>query len=78
VIQNVDVRSLPLRGPQLPQAGRASHHPERRADAPLRGAGRDDRRRVVPARPAQSGYLTGEIIAIDGDFRGAGMLPIED
>jgi len=28
--------------------------------------------------PAQSGYLTGEIIAIDGGFRGAGMMPIED
>jgi NAD(P)-dependent dehydrogenase (short-subunit alcohol dehydrogenase family) len=28
--------------------------------------------------PAQSGYLTGEIIAIDGGFRGAGMMLIED
>jgi NAD(P)-dependent dehydrogenase (short-subunit alcohol dehydrogenase family) len=28
--------------------------------------------------PAQSGYLTGEIIAVDGGFRGAGMMPIED
>jgi len=27
---------------------------------------------------AQSGYLTGEIIAIDGGFRGAGMMPIEE
>jgi NAD(P)-dependent dehydrogenase (short-subunit alcohol dehydrogenase family) len=28
--------------------------------------------------PAQSGYLTGEIIAIDGGFRGAGMMLIEE
>jgi NAD(P)-dependent dehydrogenase (short-subunit alcohol dehydrogenase family) len=28
--------------------------------------------------PAQSGYLTGEIIAIDGGFRGAGMMLVED
>jgi NAD(P)-dependent dehydrogenase (short-subunit alcohol dehydrogenase family) len=28
--------------------------------------------------PAQSGYLTGEIIAIDGGFRGAGMMVGED
>ena len=27
--------------------------------------------------PAQSGYLTGEIIAIDGGFRGAGMMLVE-
>jgi NAD(P)-dependent dehydrogenase (short-subunit alcohol dehydrogenase family) len=27
--------------------------------------------------PAQSGYRTGEIIAIDGGFRGAGMMPVE-
>jgi NAD(P)-dependent dehydrogenase (short-subunit alcohol dehydrogenase family) len=27
--------------------------------------------------PAQSGYLTGEIIAVDGGFRGAGMMLIE-
>jgi NAD(P)-dependent dehydrogenase (short-subunit alcohol dehydrogenase family) len=27
---------------------------------------------------AQSGYLTGEIIAVDGGFRGAGMMLIED
>jgi len=28
--------------------------------------------------PAQSGYLTGEIIAIDGGFRGAGMMLVEE
>jgi NAD(P)-dependent dehydrogenase (short-subunit alcohol dehydrogenase family) len=28
--------------------------------------------------PAQSGYLTGEIIAIDGGFRGAGMMLMEE
>jgi NAD(P)-dependent dehydrogenase (short-subunit alcohol dehydrogenase family) len=28
--------------------------------------------------PAQSGYLTGEIIAVDGGFRGAGMMLIEE
>ena len=28
--------------------------------------------------PAQSGYLTGEIIAVDGGFRGAGIMLIED
>jgi NAD(P)-dependent dehydrogenase (short-subunit alcohol dehydrogenase family) len=28
--------------------------------------------------PAQSGYLTGEIIAVDGGFRGAGMMLIDD
>jgi NAD(P)-dependent dehydrogenase (short-subunit alcohol dehydrogenase family) len=28
--------------------------------------------------PARSGYLTGEIIAVDGGFRGAGMMLIED
>jgi NAD(P)-dependent dehydrogenase (short-subunit alcohol dehydrogenase family) len=28
--------------------------------------------------PAQSGYLTGEIIAIDGGFRGAGMMEVEE
>jgi NAD(P)-dependent dehydrogenase (short-subunit alcohol dehydrogenase family) len=28
--------------------------------------------------PAQSGYLTGEIIAVDGGFRGAGLMLIEE
>jgi NAD(P)-dependent dehydrogenase (short-subunit alcohol dehydrogenase family) len=28
--------------------------------------------------PAQSGYLTGEIIAVDGGFRGAGMMLIDE
>jgi NAD(P)-dependent dehydrogenase (short-subunit alcohol dehydrogenase family) len=28
--------------------------------------------------PAQSGYLTGEIIAVDGGFRGAGMMLVEE
>ena len=28
--------------------------------------------------PAQSGYLTGEIIAVDGGFRGAGLMLVEE
>jgi NAD(P)-dependent dehydrogenase (short-subunit alcohol dehydrogenase family) len=50
------------------------HVPMRRYAAPEEMAGTV----LFLLDPAQSGYLTGEIIAVDGGFRGAGMMPIEE
>jgi NAD(P)-dependent dehydrogenase (short-subunit alcohol dehydrogenase family) len=50
------------------------HVPLRRYAAPEEMAGTV----LFLLDPAQSGYLTGEIIAVDGGFRGAGMMPIEE
>ena len=50
------------------------HVPMRRYAAPEEMAGTV----LFLLDPAQSGYLTGEIIAVDGGFRGAGMMLIED
>jgi len=59
-----------------PQVRRAwiHHVPMRRYAAPEEMAGTV----LFLLDPAQSGYLTGEIIAVDGGFRGAGMMLIEE
>ncbi|HXW27335.1 MAG TPA: SDR family oxidoreductase [Xanthobacteraceae bacterium] len=50
------------------------HVPMRRYAAPEEMAGTV----LFLLDPAQSGYLTGEVIAVDGGFRGAGMMLIEE
>jgi NAD(P)-dependent dehydrogenase (short-subunit alcohol dehydrogenase family) len=59
-----------------PQVRRAwiHHVPMRRYATPQEMAGTV----LFLLDPAQSGYLTGEIIAVDGGFRGAGIMLIED
>jgi NAD(P)-dependent dehydrogenase (short-subunit alcohol dehydrogenase family) len=56
------------------RSGWIAHVPMRRYAAPEEMTGTV----LFLLDPAQSGYLTGEIIAIDGGFRGAGMMVGEE